>query len=82
MTLIDIATELLLRADLPGDTPKLVLGDETQSWPEGVVRSLTELGLLEPTGPLSRVSCTECDEPHSETVTFCEDGAPPYIYCP
>ncbi len=82
MTLIDIATELLIRADLPGDTPKLVLGDETQSWPEGAVRSLAELGLLEPTGSQSRVSCTECDEPHSETVTFGEDGAPAYIYCP
>ena len=84
MTLLDIAADLLLRADQPGDAAKLVLGEEGRGWPEATVESLVSNGLLEPYGVLRRFSCTECDEPHSEVVHLgnAPEQSKPFIYCP
>ncbi len=85
MTLIDIVNDLLRRADLAGDAPRVVLANEASLWPAGAVDSLEEAGFLLRSSALDRVSCEECDEPHSERVLFLESGGlppRPFIPCP
>ena len=84
MILLDIAADLLLRADQPGDAAKLVLGEEGRRWPEGAVEALANISLIEPYGAAPHFSCTECDEPHSEVVHFrnTPEQSKPFIYCP
>ncbi len=84
MTLLDIAADLLLRADQPGDAAKLVLGEEGRRWPEGAVEALANIRLIEPYGATPRFSCTECDEPHSEVVHRgnAPEQSKAFIYCP
>ena len=58
MILLDIAADLLLRADQPGDAAKLVLGEEGRRWPEGAVEALANISLIEPYGAAPHFSCT------------------------
>lgn len=85
MTLIDIVSDLLRRADLPGDDSGWVQASEIAAWPQGTIEVLEASGLVLPAPILDSVSCEDCDEPHAERVLLLESAtAPgrPFIPCP
>lgn len=80
MTLLDLAAGLLKVADLPGDEPKVLLPDEVETWPEDTLEALSQIGLVTEGAAATRLSCSECDEHHSEAVSWSDDR--PFIVCP
>ena len=85
MTPINVISDLLRRADLPGDGSVWIGASETAAWPRGTLGVRERAGLVSPAATLSALSCEECDEPHAEHVLFQESASGPgrpFIPCP
>jgi hypothetical protein len=84
VSLIQLAADLLARADLPAQHDRFVLAKETAFWPPEAVSKLQALGLITQAPAANQIVCNYCDEPHLEPVLFADrpDGSHPFIACP